>query len=446
MGILNQKWSTLTKKEKKKYGSKSAFQEKKETTSNRQAAKEKVEKRAAAGKNLNAAKIAANTGVTESRASKIIQKMKDKAAAPAAPTPTKAKGYFAANDPGKKISSSEIKAALSSGISAKSVNKYLKKNENLQGGTKAQNTLNSALQSLGSKSTPTDITEASPGTGTPTTTTPTPAPTPAPVPTPTPAPTPAPTQAPTPVPTPSAPVGDASVNTKDKDKVVTGSGDPYSNTNKGAYDAGGATWTAPEFSGGTFKTAGGDFTGSKQTDKSTDTQTVSGQDAMVSNLGTIDRSTGDRNITYDNDIYDNSYRNSQSNIGNNYSVNISGGGGGGGGARFDNMTSAVGYGGINTNSHLKSAATLNGQTAAGQNIEMAEAATGTADQVTDINNHVNATPDHWAAKSGQQSNFYIGNLGAMAPPAWNQATGGAQTDWMSYLKKEEEKAKANSAG
>ena len=93
----------------------------------RQKARARVAKRLAKGKNVKAAKIAKHTGVSRKRAKIIIAKKKAKAAAPApAPRAGGAKKYFKQNDPGKKISKREVKAAVKSGVSAKAIKRYIK--------------------------------------------------------------------------------------------------------------------------------------------------------------------------------------------------------------------------------------------------------------------------------------------------------------------------------
>lgn len=372
----------------------------------RRKARERIARRLEKGKKINTAKLAKKTGITEKKANKIA-----------------AKKYFKANNPGKKLDKSEIKKAIKSGVSAKAINKYAKTNENTKvGQNKAQAFLNKKLGKT------TDIT-AQPADQ-PTTNT-------------------DPNQGPSNnKPTSQAPV------TSNPPSVSSGPAPGKTNTDVGSSsdsDARGGSNIGP-VSGATGPETnqGGDIQGGKignvgnnskvsadtevtQKFTSDNSQRFKVQGEGIANSGTIgniDKSTGNnRNNTISvSNNYDNSYRNTQNNVGNtyqnDYSVNIQGssaGGGAKGGARFDNMTNAAAYAGLNNNQAARSAATLNGMSAATNAVFAGERMTGAADRITAINANVNSTPDYWNAKSIQQQNFGLGDTAAYSAKPYKQA-------------------------
>ena len=124
--------------------------------------------------------------------------------------------------------------------------------------------------------------------------------------------------------------------------------------------------------------------------------------------------------------FDNSFRNTQNNVGNtyqnDYSVTIKGGKkGGSGGAGLSNMQNAVAYSALNNNQAERSQSTLNGVNSAVNAAFNAEMMTGAADRITDINKNVNTTPDYWNAKANQQQNFAMGDLASVTPGPYKQA-------------------------
>lgn len=95
----------------------------------RKAARARVRRRVEKGKKVNASKIAEKAGVSEKRAQKIIDRGgQKKSKAQSQPTAVKPQKYFKSNDPGKSINKKEVKAAVSSGISAQNVERYAAKN------------------------------------------------------------------------------------------------------------------------------------------------------------------------------------------------------------------------------------------------------------------------------------------------------------------------------
>ena len=95
----------------------------------RKAARARVRRRIEKGKKVNASKIAEKAGVSEKRAQKIIDRGgQKKSKAQSQPTAVKPQKYFKSNDPGKSISKKEVKAAVSSGVSAQNVERYAAKN------------------------------------------------------------------------------------------------------------------------------------------------------------------------------------------------------------------------------------------------------------------------------------------------------------------------------
>lgn len=369
---------------------------------NRRSARERVAKRLKKGKNLNAAKIAKKSGVSEKRAQKII-----------------ANKYFKKNDPGKKVSKREAKAAIKSGVSAKAVQKYVKRdNSTNKSGSKAQ----AFLQKKIAQTKPKTTTPATP---------PTPK---APV---------------TQQPTPTAPAPSNPPSTSPGQSPGNGSSNGGSNSSATGGQRGGNS--SGEVRSGAETTMGGDISGGKTGAVTGDGNTISAdtkttqkfssttnanQDFNVKGkgiansgtMGNIDQSRGDnRNNTISNN-WDNSYRNTQNNVGNTYQndyrVSISGGkseSGSGGGSGMSNMANAVGYSALNNNQAARSQSTLNGLNSAVNASFNAEMMTGAGDRITDINNNVNTTPDYWNAKATQQQNFAMGDLASINPTPYKQA-------------------------
>ena len=110
-----------------------------------------------------------------------------------------------------------------------------------------------------------------------------------------------------------------------------------------------------------------------------------------------------------------------SNIGNDYSVNIggisNGGGGSGGSFGLNNMQGAAAYTALNNNQHQRSKSELNGVNRSQQAIAQGNAATGAYDSAANLYNTVGMQQNYWRQKSDAQQNFYLGDIFAQkAPP------------------------------
>lgn len=112
---------------------------------------------------------------------------------------------------------------------------------------------------------------------------------------------------------------------------------------------------------------------------------------------------------------------SNSNIGNDYSVNIGGignGGGAGNSSGLNNMQSAAAYTALNNNQFKRSQSELNGRTRAQQAISDGNAATGAYDRAANLYNSVGYDQNYWRAKSDAQQNFYLGDIFKMQAPEY----------------------------
>ena len=413
----------------------------------RQAARERIAKRLAKGKNVNAAKIANKTGISEKKAAKIVQKKRKQSAQTNASGNNQgggggAKKYFKANDPGKVLNKKEIKQALKSGVSAKAINKYLKRNEDTRAGqNKAQGFLNKKLGKTTDITAPADeapTTNTDPSQGSSTGN----------------GHAPGGNTAPTAPPITRRQPGSAGGGSSDDFNAGAnkGTGSSTDSANTGGKQTGSSEMGFDDIDGNNNRVSADTTNKTKiksDVDSSQKFGKVSGQGVVNTGSMTynVDRSSADgdnRNNTFTNN-WDNSYRNKQMNVGNtyqnDYSVRINGEGGG-----LDNLKSAAAFTGLNNNQAARSSSTLNGMTAAGTAAMTGEMMTGASDRITDLNNNINQTPGYWGARSTQQQNFAFGDMGKFTAKDWNQAQGGKMTDWQQQLKDEKKKAEDKVSG
>ncbi len=113
----------------------------------------------------------------------------------------------------------------------------------------------------------------------------------------------------------------------------------------------------------------------------------------------------------------NSFNNS--NIGNDYSVNIGGvgiGEGGGSSSALNNMQGLAAYQALNNNQHQRSKSELSGSGRSQQAINDGKTATGAYDRAANLYNSMGYSQNYWRQKSDAQQNFYLGDIFKMNAP------------------------------
>ena len=115
------------------------------------------------------------------------------------------------------------------------------------------------------------------------------------------------------------------------------------------------------------------------------------------------------------DIYGNI---SNSNIGNDYSVNIGGVGTGGAGSTggLSNMQSAAAYTALNNNQARRSDSELSGSSRAAKASMQADSLVGSRDRSANLYNSMGYSQNYWRRKAEAQQNFYLGDIYSMKAP------------------------------
>lgn len=139
------------------------------------------------------------------------------------------------------------------------------------------------------------------------------------------------------------------------------------------------------------------------------TTTTTNTDQGIGNKGDLINSIGNNNnIT-------------NSNIGNDLSVNIGsvGSGNGSGGTTFNNLEGAANYAALNRNDHERSKLNLTGSKRAAQASKEASELTDGMGRAARMYNSVGYDQNYWRQKSNAQQNFYLGDIWNIKAPEYN---------------------------
>ncbi len=139
------------------------------------------------------------------------------------------------------------------------------------------------------------------------------------------------------------------------------------------------------------------------------TTTTTNADQGIGNKGDLINSIGDNNTI------------TNSNIGNDLSVNIGsmGTGNGSGGTTFNNLEGAANYAALNRNDHERSKLNMTGSKRAAQASKEAEEITGGMGRAARMYNSVGMDQKYWGQKSNEMMNFYLGDVWNFKAPEYN---------------------------